>query len=301
MKTGLYFIACLILSVTCTKNKGFLQEKSDSSMEESLGMPSQLPEDIKWKLIWHDEFNGTELDTTKWDYRLHLMQVRHSTWTTKGAELDGNGNLLLKLYEKDGQFYSSHLQTGRNYLDRPGDQYGSSNFVWPIAEMEPPKFVHKYGYYEIRCKLPTQEGWWAAFWMQSPEIGSTLNPAESGVEFDIMENFSRDGIISHNIHWNGYGNNHEHAGSGKRKLQPTENGFHTFGFHWSSSGYVFYVDGKISWEIDGPVSHREQFILISTECKGYRQGGPSPELKGAKLPDYFIVDYIRVFDEVSGN
>ncbi len=208
MKIELFITVCLFICIDCSQNKeSSLYEQDETLFDEIDGIPSQLPAGRKWKLAWHDEFNGTELDTGKWDYRLHLIQVRHNTWTTEGAELDGNGNLLLKLYEKDGHFYSSHLQTGRNYLDRPGDQYGDSRFVWPIAEMEPPKFVHKFGYYELRCKLPAQKGWWAAFWLQSPEIGSTLNPAESGVEIDIMENFSRDGIISHNIHWNGYGKN----------------------------------------------------------------------------------------------
>ncbi len=299
MKTGLISIICLALFIGCAeKDRGTQEKIINSYIEQPDGVPSQLPEGSKWKLFWHDEFDGTELDTNKWDYRLHLMQIRHHTWTDQGAELDGKGNLLLKLYKKDGHYYSSQLQTGRNYMDRPGDQYGNSKFVWPIAEIEPPKFIHKYGYYEIRCKLPTQEGWWAAFWLQSPEIGSTLDPAESGVEIDIMENFTRDGIISHNIHWNGYGKNHEGATSGKKKLQPTEDGFHTFGLQWSPEGYTFYVDGKVSWEIEGPVSHREQFILISTECNGYRYGGPAPELNKAVLPDYFVVDYIRVYDEI---
>jgi len=35
--------------------------------------PSLLPDDKKWKFVWNDEFDGTELDTTKWDYRLHMM------------------------------------------------------------------------------------------------------------------------------------------------------------------------------------------------------------------------------------
>lgn len=89
--------------------------------------------------------------------------------------------------------------------------------------------MHKYGFYEIRCKLPEQPGWWAAFWLQSPCIGSTLNPEESGVEVDIMENFTRDGIVSHNNHWNGYGADHKSAGSGERKLKETPDGFHVFG------------------------------------------------------------------------
>lgn len=259
---------------------------------------SDLPPDKNWKLVWSDEFDGAALDTAKWGFRLHLMQTRHETWVEDAVELDGKGNLLMKLYEKDGQFYSSHLQTGRNYLDRPGDQYGKSKFVWPVADMEPHKFVHKYGYYEIRCKLPEQEGWWAAFWLQSPTIGSSLNPLESGVEIDIMENFARNNIISHNIHWNGYGKDHKHIGSGPVKVQPSDSGFHTYGLHWSPTGYVFYVDGVESWRVSGPVSNQEQFILVSTECNGYRQGGPAEILKKAKLPDYFIVDYVRVFDEV---
>lgn len=159
--------------------------------------------------------------------------------------------------------------------------------------------MHKYGFYEIRCKLPEQPGWWAAFWLQSPCIGSPLNPEESGVEVDIMENFSRDGIVSHNNHWNGYGADHKSAGSGERKLKETPDGFHVFGLDWSPDGYTYYIDGEESWHCDGPVSHREQFILVSTECMGYRDGDePSLELKEAVLPDYFIVDYVRVFDEV---
>jgi beta-glucanase (GH16 family) len=183
-------------------------------------------------------------------------------------------------------------------MDKPGDKYGTSRFVWPISELEYPKFAHKYGYYEIRCKLPTQEGWWAAFWLQSPIIGSSLNPAEAGVEVDIMENFTRDGIVSHNIHWNGYGKNHQHKGSGKIKLPTSKDGFHTFGLQWNHEGYTFFIDGEVSWSVAGPVSHCEQFILVSTECMGYRQGGPSPLLYQATMPDYFIVDYVRVYDDM---
>ncbi len=299
MKTGLIHTLILVLFINCSGKKENLRSGNHGSAMDPVEISSQLPPDGKWELVWHDEFEGNELDTSKWDYRLHIMQTRYPTWTTEGAELDGKGNLLLKLYEKDGDYFSSQLQTGRNYLDRPGDKFKNSNFVWPVARMEPAKFVHKYGYYEIRCKLPTQEGWWAAFWLQSPEIGSTLDPADSGVEIDIMENFTRDGMISHNIHWNGYGKNLKSAGSGERQLSPTEDGFHTFGLHWSPDGYVFYADGKVSWEIDGPVSHREQFILVSAECKGYRKGGPAPELKNAVLPDYFVVDYVRVYDDIT--
>lgn len=291
----------LLLAVFLTAIKAYPQNNTIQGIVKIPGTAqgeSQLPSGKNWKLVWSDEFDGNTLDSTKWGFRLHIMQTRHKTWTVDGARLDGKGNLLLGLYEKDGQYYSSHLQTGSNYMDRPGNQYGKTKLAWPIADLEPARFAHKYGYYEIRCKLPTQEGWWAAFWLQSPVVGSTLDPLDSGVEVDIMENFTRDGVVSQNIHWDGYGKNHKHQGSGKLKIKPTDNDFHTYAVHWSPVGYVFYIDGKESWRVAGPVSHREQFILVSTECNGYREGSPAPILKKAKLPDNFIVDYVRVYDEV---
>ena len=185
-------------------------------------------------------------------------------------------------------------------MDRPV-ALNTNGLAWPIAPLKPPLFVHKYGYYEIRCKLQKQPGWWSAFWLQSPVIGSSLNPSQAGVELDVMENFTRDNRISHNIHWGGYGDNHLHKGSGDLSIADAAEGFHTFGMDWSKSGYVFYVDGKASWRIDGPVSDVEQFILVSTECNGYRGGNrnqPAAILKRAVLPDAFIVDYVRVFDKL---
>ena len=275
---------------------------SSFALQAAESVASNLPAGKKWKLAWSDEFDGKTLDRTKWDYRLHIMQTRHKTLTDQGAELDGKGNLLLKLYAKDGNYYSSQLQTGANFMDKPGGGY-SKKLTWPIGKLEPHKFLHKYGYYECRCMLPKQSGWWVAFWLQSPIIGSTLNPAFSGVEMDIMENFQRDGGVRHAALWIGYGANGRSKSTKDKKGvdQPRpelKDGFHTYGVDWSRTGYVYYVDGKETWRFNEAVSDREQFILIGTECKGYRQGGADPELRQAKLPDYFIVDYVRVFDEV---
>ena len=84
---------------------------------------SLLPAHKKWRLVWNDEFDGDTLDTSKWSYRLHLLQKRHNTFTDQGAVPDGRGNLLLTLQERNGQYYSPHLQTGSNYLDRPGEGF----------------------------------------------------------------------------------------------------------------------------------------------------------------------------------
>ncbi len=270
--------------------------------------PSLLPDGKKWKLVWHDEFDGTELDRSKWDFRLHLLHQRHDTFTDEGVTVS-DSKLKIALIEKDGQYYSAQLQTGYNFLDKPADSRfeRANKFEWPIAKLDPPKFQHKYGYYECRCKLQEQPGWWSAFWLQSPIIGASLDPSYTGIECDVMENFTRDGMCTCGNIWGGYGRDQVISGSDRRTGrvryqagEPDAEGFHIFAVDWSRDGYIFYCDGREVSRTNDPVSDCEQFILVTTECSGYRRGNePVPELKNAVLPDYFTVDYVRVYDEAN--
>lgn len=286
--------------------------------EVSGHVASILPEG-EWKLIWHDEFDGKELDETKWAKRTHMMGKRAEQWVEDAYELDGNGNLVFKLERRGEQYCSTQLQTGYNYMDAPAEEYDttaaenrkeekkSKNYYqWPIGEIKEPKFMHKYGYYECRCKMPQKEGWWCAFWLQSPIIGSTLNPEFSGVEVDIMEQFWRTKyephhVIQHNNHWNGYGSQHKSTGDHRVKLKDTEDGFHTFAVDWTPEYYRYYVDGEMTWELKAPypISQTEQFLLVSTEVIGYRSSEWTQweDLEEA-VGDTFVVDYVRVFDRI---
>ena len=79
---------------------------------------------------------------------------------------------------------------------------------------------------------------------------------------------------------------------------------------WTPDEYIYYIDGKETWRCSEAVSQTEQFILVSTECMGYRwldvltgeildsSNKPAESLKKAVLPDAFIVDYVRVYDEI---
>lgn len=274
---------------------------------------SILP-DGNWQLVWHDEFDGTELDRTKWDYRLSMMGKRHPAWTDKAVHLDGNSNAVFEVINENGKPVSSQLQTGYNFMDEPPQKmtFGNSNLQWNIGKLKKPLFTHTYGYYECRCKLPQMpdDRWWGAFWLQSPIIGASLDPAESGAEIDIMECFDHGKIAAHTVYTGGYGKDMQHSNTGGHypnsnpdacKLPEVDMAqFHRFGVLGDETGYTFYIDGQEDGRVSKHISKRPQFILISTEVKGYRVGDhqPFPEAYELIGKDCFIVDYVRVFDRV---
>ena len=264
-------------------------------------VPSFLPDGKKWTLVWNDEFDGTELDRSKWDFRLNMMGKRHPTWSDEGVTLDGNSNAVFRVFEKDGEICSSQLQTGYNFMDNPPPQSATfgGGLVWTIGKLQESKYTKKFGYFECRCKLQKKPGWWSAFWIQSPVIGSTLHPETSGVEIDVMESFHPGEVIHHSLHFAGYGEDRVSTGYGEgtKNLDPDE--YHTFAVDWDETGYRFYIDGKEDGFAGRYVSEIPEFILLTTEVNGYRSAthAPTEEAKKA-VGDTFVVDYVRVFEGV---
>ncbi|MDR2202006.1 MAG: glycoside hydrolase family 16 protein [Clostridiales bacterium] len=274
---------------------------------------SLLPADAEWRLVWADEFDGKKggkPDPDKWLYRTKFWGYNSKTYIKEeGVELDGKGNLLFKLVAKDGNYYSTQLQTGSNAFDymvingrNAISTFGERPF-WPLEKLPKPTFMHRFGYYEVRCKLQKQPGWWSAFWLQSPSIGTTIDGKYSGIECDILECF--DGPtkkVTSGLFLGGYAAECQRVARVEYFPENTSHdAFHRFGVEWNEDGYIFYCDGKKTATTTEVSSHVEQFILLSTECQGYRVGNldkPSDELKQTVLPDEFVVDYVRVFDKI---
>ena len=131
--------------------------------------PSLLPSGRRFRLAWNDEFDGDSLDASKWSYRTNFWGQRaHWFATPEDGAVEVKGGLLsLKLVKRaDGQFVSPQLQTGEVVWDIP--HVANPKGFWPLPKREPPKFMHRYGYYECRCRLQQMPGWWSAFWMQTP-------------------------------------------------------------------------------------------------------------------------------------
>lgn len=282
--------------------------------------PSLLPDGKEFRLVWHDEFKGAELDASKWSYRTNFWGQRFAAFA--GPEDDcvvvGDGVLRLKIGRRaDGQYMSPQLQTGELMWDIPW--MTDRNGFWPLPKREKAKFEHRYGYYECRCRLQRKSGWWSAFWMQSSAQGTCLDPSRAGIEHDIMESFAPGCVDPHMFHMNGYGPDYKGysipreddkaQGRTAQTLDMEPDVFHTFGLLWEPDGYSVFVDGrqhgnKSGGRLDEPVSHVPEFILLTTECQWYRNdrmtGGGVRELEDAFVAmDDFVIDYVRVFDVVS--
>jgi len=123
------------------------------------------------------------------------------------------------------------------------------------------------------------------------------NEGRDGTEIDIMEKaWSAEDRINHALHWDGYGEYHK--SEGKEVVIPgLSQGFHTFGLLWQPEEYVFYVDGEETWRTSaGGVSQVPAYIKLTDEV-----GKWAGEIQNAELPDYFYVDYVRVYDLADKN
>jgi beta-glucanase (GH16 family) len=230
-------------------------------------LPS-APAGQEWRMVWHDEFEVNKLDESKWN-RLGDWKRRDGFWIKDDAYLDGKGRLVLRT-RKDGDRFTCGAVNTRG------------------------KFEHAFGYYVARCKIPRQPGHWPAFWLMSPGVNTVGNQGRDGTEIDIIEIPWRDGKLTSNLHWDGYGKDHKSTGTNFSRPE-VMHGWHTFGLVWSPGEYVFYVDGTEAWRTSaGGVSQAPEFIKLTEEIGTW--GG---EIQKAQLPDYFEVDYVRVYDAVA--
>ena len=281
--------------------------------------PSLLPEGREFRLVWHDEFSGDGLDMSKWSFRTNFWGKRASWFAAPedGAVEVRDGTARLKVVRRaDGSYCSPQLQTGALVWDdlAPGHS-GKGALKWPFPKRSPAKFMHRFGYWECRARLQEKPGWWSAFWLQSPDQGATVDPRRSGIEADIMESFEPGRYIVHAFHYNGYGADYKRFNAQRAPYTPGADSafkvsypialgeFHTFGLLWEPDGYTVFVDGrqsgfKVGGKGDEAVSHAEQFMLVSTEIKGFRgTGAPAKEFGEAySAGDAFVVDFVRVFD-----
>lgn len=225
---------------------------------------AQAPND-HYKLVWQDQFNGHHLDTKKWSYR--SLGERRDAYNVRRCVTVQKGFLALRTEEKNDSIFSAMISTQN-------------------------RFETSYGYFEIKCLLPHEIGHWSAFWLQTPDIGKYIGePAKAGAEIDIMEYFTnRPKQIHQTLHYDGYQEHHKIIHNVVRSKRFKQNNWHTFGLEWTPTSYTYYIDGEATFTVTEGISQRDQYIILSLEV-----GEQAGDISKANLPDYFIVDYIKVY------
>lgn len=255
MKRLLLILAGVSLAIGCT---------SRWDPKHPMSQRQYTPKSLGYSLFWEDQFNGTELDTGKWEVR--GVGPRSIGYVSAQAVKVEDGFLKLCALKK-----------------------GDSILVGAVGTEG--HFMTKYGYFECRGQLQKSPGVWAAFWIQSDKISKGADPATFGAEIDIMEFFKKLGtdIVSHNVHW-AYGPNQQSTGGMKSYRKGVGKGFHTFGLEWLPDKYIFYIDGYRYYEVTRGISHIREYLILSMELPS-----DTNEMIHTIYPDQFVVDYVKVY------
>lgn len=242
-----------------------------------------------WELVWNDEFNGKQLDFSKWEIEVNAFgggnqELQIYTDREKNVRVE-EGVLVLEAWrEKTGIVGTERdYSSGRIRSKRRGD--------W------------KYGRFETRAKLPVGQGLWPAFWMlPSDEKYGTW--AASG-EIDILEFKGQEtDTLWGTLHFGGAWPRNKFQGK-TQKFDGTDftKDFHVFGVEWEEGEVRWLLDGKVwnvqkEWSSENgeyPAPFNEPFHLVFNLAVG---GGFVGEVApSTEFPAKFLVDWVRVYQK----
>jgi beta-glucanase (GH16 family) len=260
MKNSIHFTAILLLFQFCELNA---QE---------------------YDLVWSDEFNGSELDTSVWQYEIGggpNNELQYYTARPENLYVSG-GNLTIKAIKES--------YGGKNYTSARINSSGKFNF--------------RYGKIEAYMKLTYGQGMWPAFWMLGEAFHEVGWPGCG--EIDIMEqvggitaNGKGDDVIHSTLHWGQIINNgHPYYG---QSYQLTEgifaDEFHLVSTVWDKDFVRTYCDSILFFTIDlrnadFKAFEKNFFIIMNLAVGGDWPGNPDAT---TVFPQTFELDYVRLY------
>lgn len=230
-----------------------------------------------WQLVWQDEFNGDEIDLSKWTFNLGggwgNGEDQYYTDRPENVRLE-NGCLLIEARREDIEGYrftSARMKT-------------QGLHAWTYSRIE------------ARIRIPSGQGIWPAFWMLGSNIISTGWP--NCGEIDIMEHVGKEPFhIHHALHGPGYSGG-ENVGGSVRLAAPPSAAFHVYAIEWEADEIRWYLDGELidtirAESVPGEwVYDHDFFILLNVAVGGYWPGAAD---ETTVFPQQMLVDYVRVY------
>jgi len=235
-----------------------------------------------WNLVFEEEFDGTSLDLTTWEY-----QIGSGGW--------GNNELQ---YYTNGSNVEVSNGTLKIIAQKFGDTYTSSR----IRTINKADF--RYGRIETRIRLPIGQGIWPAFWMMPTDDVYGGWP-RSG-EIDIMEYLGNDSNTVYGTCHFGHSPNDKNYLTQSYDLSSGDfhTEFHVFAIEWEDNVIRWYVDGQLYHAVSDSHPQFNYFNWPFTEdfhfILNVAVGGNWPGYPDATtvFPQTMEVDWVRVYQEL---
>jgi beta-glucanase (GH16 family) len=170
-----------------------------------------------------------------------------------------------------------------------------SNGKWKsglLASVDPhgQGFSQRYGYFEMRAKMPSGAGTWPAFWLLS--TASVTDRGAVAPEIDIVEEYGHNPTTLFAAFHLWYPDGKDHLGM---PVHPTTVAdmtadFHVYGLKWDEANITFYFVGRAHWTIKTPEEAQvPMFVFVDLAL-----GGGWPIDKTPSPADMYV-DYVRVY------
>lgn len=241
--------------------------------------------------VWGDEFYGDTLNPNKW------------VCTTGSSKMHGYSDLEIITTEEA-------VAVNGGSLNLTAGQRADGSFFAPASVHTQGTMEYRYGYIEMRAKIPYRVGVWPSFWMQSAATLGGRQNYDYMVEVDMLEVFGHTSDLYCNLHkWysgakieeygkdsikaaaNGstsnwledfldalLGKKKPNLGSEQRTLSNPED-WHTYGFAWDSQYMCMYVDREL---------FKVYEITDAQSVFGKDNGKMDPDMSGFNDPLYII-------------
>lgn len=142
-----------------------------------------------------------------------------------------------------------------------------------------PSFSQRYGYFEMRAKLPRGKGLWPAFWLLPLDL--SWPP-----EIDVMESIGDPSKVFTALH-----STVTEAPVMEHQISPDE--FHTFAASWDEREVIWYIDGREVFRKPTPRDmHKPMYMLANLAVGGHWPGSPDAS---TRFPAVYSIDYIRAY------
>jgi len=152
-------------------------------------------------------------------------------------------------------------------------------------------FAQRYGYFEMRAKLPPGPGTWPGFWLNANQRHDDPTP---GVEIDVVEYYGQftDGYHSVVHVWDKADPKKSREWDHIISVPPGSltSAFHTYGVDVEPEWITFYLDRRETWRVATPPELKDPMMVLVDLALG--SGWP---IDHTPNPSTMQVDYIHVF------